>query len=352
MARRRLTGFNLSFLDIMACGFGAVTLLFLILRHQGDILVDSPRPEPEIELLREDIQYARAEAQRLAREQQQQRLQREFLQKQLQTLSGSIEQQEFALRAQEDPEQGLGALKKQVLELEARTAEAENLQGGNNSRRFIGEGNRQYLTGLHLGGERILILVDASASMLADNIVNVLRRRNMSEEQQRQSPKWQWTVRTVEWLIAQLPAHSRFQVYVFNTDARAVLAGTEESWLDAADSLDLERTVEALQRLVPSGGSSLINAFSAIDLLAEKPDNLFLLTDGLPTQGKSPPRAAKVSGAQRLEYFYGAVNALPQAITANIILFPMEGDMQAAGAFWQLAARTKGAYLSPSRDWP
>jgi len=352
MARRRATGFNLSFLDIMACGFGAVTLLFLILRHQGDILVDTPRPEPEIELLREDIMYAQAQAERLARLEQQQRLQREYLEKQLQTLSGSVEQQEFALRAQEDPEQGLEALKKQVLELEARTAEAEDLQGGNNSRRFIGEGNRQYLTGLHLGGERILILVDASASMLADNIVNVLRRRNMSVEQQRQSPKWQWTVRTVEWLIAQLPAHSRFQVYVFNTTAQAVLAGTENTWLDAADSLDLERTVDALQKLVPSGGSSLINAFDAIDALADKPDNLFLLTDGLPTQGESPPRAAKVSGAQRLEHFYAAVNSLPQAITANIILFPMEGDMQAAGAFWQLAARTKGAYLSPSRDWP
>ena len=32
-SRRRISSFNLSFLDIMACGFGAVTLLFLILRH-------------------------------------------------------------------------------------------------------------------------------------------------------------------------------------------------------------------------------------------------------------------------------------------------------------------------------
>jgi len=31
--RRQLNTFSLSFLDIMACGFGAVTLLFLILKH-------------------------------------------------------------------------------------------------------------------------------------------------------------------------------------------------------------------------------------------------------------------------------------------------------------------------------
>lgn len=31
--KRKITTFSLSFLDIMACGFGAVTLLFLILKH-------------------------------------------------------------------------------------------------------------------------------------------------------------------------------------------------------------------------------------------------------------------------------------------------------------------------------
>ena len=39
---RRFTAFSLSFLDIMACGFGAVTLLFLILRHS---VVEEVQPE-------------------------------------------------------------------------------------------------------------------------------------------------------------------------------------------------------------------------------------------------------------------------------------------------------------------
>ena len=34
--KRRVSTFSLSFLDIMACGFGAVTLLFLILKHDAD----------------------------------------------------------------------------------------------------------------------------------------------------------------------------------------------------------------------------------------------------------------------------------------------------------------------------
>ncbi len=352
MARRNVTAFNLSFLDIMACGFGAVTLLFLILRHNGDIILEIPRPDSEIKLLQEDIRYAEAEQERLKKLKQKQREEIERLQSQIAILALNVDSQEAVLHAQEDPEEDLAVLKKQVLELEDRTAEAERQEGGDNTRRFIGEGNRQYLTGLHLGGERVLILVDASASMLADTIVNVLRRRNMSEEQQRLSAKWQWTVRTVEWLVAQLPAHSRFQVYVFNTGAQPILAGTENTWLDAADSLDLERAVEALHQQVPSGGTSLLNAFRAIQSFTDKPDNLFLLTDGLPTQGEKKPRGVKVSGSQRLEFFYDAVKEMPSGMSANIILFPMEGDMQAAGAFWQLAARTSGAYLSPSRDWP
>ncbi len=352
MARRRITAFSLSFLDIMACGFGAVTLLFLILRHNGDIVVDIPRPDSEIKLLQEDIQYAKAERERLQKIKEEQAAQTKDLESQVAALSESVNTSEEALSLQEDPEENLAQLKKQVLELEDRTAQAERLDGGENVRRFIGDGNRQYLTGFHLGGERVLILVDASASMLADNIVNVLRRRNMSEEQRRQSPKWQWTVRTVEWLIAQLPSYSRFQVYVFNTQVKPLLEGTENTWLDAADSLDLERVVEALQDHVPSGGTSLENALNSMQSFTDKPDNLFLLTDGLPTQGVKKPRSPKVSGAQRLEFFYDAIEKIPPGTTSNVILFPMEGDMQAAAAYWLLATRTNGSYLAPSRDWP
>jgi len=57
--KRRNIAFSLSFLDIMACGFGAVTLLFLILRHNAnDIPVADERLSSEISLLQKDIQQA------------------------------------------------------------------------------------------------------------------------------------------------------------------------------------------------------------------------------------------------------------------------------------------------------
>ncbi|MDP7296826.1 MAG: hypothetical protein QGF92_05170, partial [Gammaproteobacteria bacterium] len=36
MASRKLNPFNLSFLDIMSCGFGAAILLFLIVKHNAE----------------------------------------------------------------------------------------------------------------------------------------------------------------------------------------------------------------------------------------------------------------------------------------------------------------------------
>lgn len=352
MAKRRFDAINLSFLDIMACGFGAVTLLFLILRHTGDLDAAGPNTSVEATLMADDLKRAQIEARLVKQQKTTIEIELEDLRRKLSALQVDRKAQEDAISEQVDPEEALATLRKQVLELEAATAEAELSSGGDNVRRFVGDSDRQYLTGLHLGGERVLILIDASASMLAEDIVNVLRRRNMTPEEQRASAKWQWAVRTVQWLIAQLPPYSRFQVYAFNTQASAVLEGTEGEWLDAADSLDLERAIDALTDLTPANGTSLVNAFASLSAFDQPPDNLFILTDGLPTQGEKKPRQNRISGSKRLDYFEDAVDKLPDGVSTNIILFPMEGDVQAAAAFWLLATQTKGAFLSPSRDWP
>ena len=82
-----------------------------------------------------------------------------------------------------------------------------------------------------------------------------------------------------------------------------------------------------------------------------RPDNIYLITDGLPTQG-SGAAGAKASGRDRLKYFNQALNSLPDGIPVNVILAPMEGDPMAASAFWQLAMATRRAFLAPASDWP
>lgn len=348
--KRRGHPFSLSFLDIMACGFGAVTLLFLILRHNSMIV---PTPDEflaaEVDLLQVDIRDAEAERVELLNSIEE--LERELVEAQGLSRRFLTQVQEAEESIQSDPNE-IAMLRRQVEELERETASMEDVEFGDKVRQFIGEGDRQYLTGLKLGGERVMILVDASASMLADTVVNAIRRRNMEDSVLKQSPKWQWTVRTVEWLLAQLPPSSRFQVYLFNTSAHPAIIGSEGEWLDAADSLALEEAVAGLRDFSPGGGTSLENGLAALADFAEPPDNLFLLTDGLPTQGRSPPSKYMVSGEQRRRNFLDALKRLPRGVPVNTILFPMEGDPEAAALFWQLAMSTQGAFISPSRDWP
>jgi len=349
--KRRNIAFSLSFLDIMACGFGAVTLLFLILRHNAtEVVTPDPRLATEVELLQDDIRQAEVSKTELLNSLEQ--LQLELVKAQGASDRVLTDLEEIERSIQSDPKDDIAKLRRQVEQLEEQTAEMEELDFGDKVREFLGDGNRQYLTGLKLGGERVIILVDGSASMLADTVVNALRRRNMNDEDKKQSPKWQWTLRTVEWLLAQLPPSSRFQVYMFNTEAEAALIGSEGEWLDAADSLVLEQVVEGIRQYSPGGGTSLINAINAINDFDDQPDNMFILTDGLPTQGAAPPKKYMVSGQQRRSYFAKALASLPGGMPVNTILFPMEGDPEAAALFWQLGVNSQGAFIAPSRDWP
>ncbi len=243
----------------------------------------------------------------------------------------------------------------QALEEGARRLEASAKKptpGGENVRGRRGQGDRMYLTGMRVGGQRILILVDASSSMLDDTLVNVLRVRNMPDERKLRTEKWRQTISIVDWLSTQIPPGAQFQMYSFNTQPTPLLAGTDGQW-QTVDGPTLDRALQQLRKVVPNGGTSLVNAFAVIQKLNPQPDNVILITDGLPTQEATPPTFKKlVDGDDRLKFYERAVRTLPRKLPVSIILLPMEGDPASPSAFWQLAKATGGSFLSPSRDWP
>ena len=362
MARRRSTiAFNLSFLDVMSCGFGAVVLVFLIIDHAIEVeardlnvdllsevsMLDEEIKEGKTGLVKlrnilSDVDFDMVEARGLAR-----RITEEI--EDFRALIESLENEGYTERSDiESLQAEIQQLEEEVKKLRSSSDDS----GGISARTFLGDGNRQYLTGLNLGGRYIMVLLDVSASMLAPELINVLRLRNMDDAIKRQADKWRRTVAIVDWITAQLPVNAKYQIYTFNTLAQPLLPGTEGSWLEVSDKEQLDRAVAQLDKLVPRGGTSLENAFAEALELSPRPDNIFLITDGLPTQGVSKPKGNKVSGRERMRLFERAVEQLPKSIPVNIILTPMEGDPMAASALWQLAQRNSGSFLSPSRDWP
>jgi len=362
-SRKNLSSFNLSFLDIMFCGFGAVVLLVLIINantissrreHHEDLRADVVRVEKEIKVGRDHL----VELKNSLQLQKQQVVNTRGRSNEVLALIAGIKEELADFRNQTiAKKKHINQLESDLksLDLEHRRLGSElkaDQEQGTKVRRFEGEGNRQYLTGLKLGGKRVLLLVDASASMLDATIVNVIRRRNLDDETKRKSAKWRQARKTVEWLIANLPPESTLQVYGFNTEPFSLLTEDGGSWTAATDTKTVGKIIAELNRRVPEKGTSLENAFSVVKSLRPKPDNILLITDGLPTQGRRKPSSNTVSGKQRLKYFKQAVKTLPPGIPVNTLLFPMEGDPMAAVLYWKLAVDTGGSFLTPSRDWP
>ena len=144
---------------------------------------------------------------------------------------------------------------------------------------------------------------------------------------------------------------SQFQIYAFNEKAVPLLEGTQGTWLSAGDVDQLNQAANKIRGVVPQNGTSLLNAIAAIREMKPPPDNIFLLTDGLPTMGSKKPWRKRVSSKKRLSLFNEAIRKIPRA-PVNVILYPMEGDPLAADAFWRLAKDTRGSFFSPSKDWP
>jgi hypothetical protein len=363
MKRRNINIFSLSFIDAITCGLGAIILLFVIVNassaiHRNEVTKDL---SGEVDRLEKEVLEGKKNLiviKNTFEETVEELVKTQGLSR---TLIKTIEEKKIELSSYENDtlasKEHINRLKADLKSLEEAL---KRLEGGSKSpddsgskvRRFPGEGDRQYLTDLKMGGQRIFILVDTSASMLDDTIVGIIRRRNLADSEKRRSSKWRHAVASIDWLTTQLPLTSKYQIYIFNETATPLIEGTEGKWLEVSDVTQLNEAVNRLRRVVPQKGTSLVNGLSALEKMTPSPDNIFLLTDSLPTMGKSTPWRNKISGDKRLSLFNEAVRMLSPRIPVNIILYHMEGDPNAASAYWRLAMVTKGSFFSPSRDWP
>jgi hypothetical protein len=425
MARRRsFNVISMSFLDAMTCGFGAVILFFMIISANVDlrseeVLEDrsseARRLELQLTVGRKNLAELRQALASMLTSMAETEAARDRVAAQIEETREELKLLlEDANASEETIEQLEADLAKLESETESLAAQSDTVQQtGNFIRQIRGEGYRQYLTGLRMGGERILILVDISTSMLDRTLVNVLRRRNMSREAKSQAPKWRQVVDTVDWLTAQIEPGTQFQVIVFNSDAWSIVEGAEGSWVTATDGSELTAAVDALRAIVPGtcspahnaekivdqtaaldrrdsdssddgeegddtessddrersaeqasrdqretrddrecGATSLHAAFMAMNQLLPRPDNVFLLVDGLPTIGEFYPSRSGVTGRERYEHFLRASREVGRNIPINILLYALEGDPLSAPAYWTLALTSGGSLMAPSEDWP
>jgi hypothetical protein len=251
------------------------------------------------------------------------------------------------------------ALEEELLRLQASALDQE----GNSVRSRLGNGSRQSISGLVLGGQRILILVDSSTSMADETLANIQRITALNRlraekgEPKRRGPKWQQVLSIVDWVTTQLPPSSRYQIWQFNDSSETLLGSDKNEWQEVADVDLINLGIQNLNELVPDKGTNLNQAFLSISGMSELPDNIFLITDGLPTLGglnktEDYDRFEKISSKDRLDLFEDAIQSLPRDIRVNVLLLPLDGDPSAAGAYWNFARSTGGSFVTPTKDWP
>ena len=358
-ARRREPGSLVAFLDVMACGLGAAVLLFLIVKHHTEAAVERAagvRAAAEVETLA----VLREEAQALA--EQMERAQHEIEARRTRAKRGAAN----GKSANDAARTRLAGIERQIERARARNAalraRVESIEPHRAADVIedIRGGEEDYLLGLRVEGRRIAVLVDRSASMTDERLIDIIARKVRTDAEKRKGPKWRRTLRTVRWLLHRLPAGSEVAVIAFNDESKT-LGG--EGWSDGRDRTTLQTLFDALDRLVPTGATNLEAGLQALGRLSPGATDIYLVTDGLPTRSLSRPGLlsgcstnprGKVSGECRKLLFAASLrNAAPPAgRKVHVILLPLEGDPEAAPAFWNWTALAGGVLLTPARGWP
>jgi archaellum component FlaC len=365
MARKRrpFEVFSMSFLDCMSCGFGAVILFFMIINAQvketteddpSDLMAETRKLEVEILDGRKNLVLAKNTMEDLTEETETAEGQIAQIIALIEELRAELSQYDSETLAQiervEELQSDIKSLEEEVKRLLAMSVEEET--DGNSLREFKGEGDRQYLTGLKLGGSRTLILVDRSASMLDDTIVNIIRRRNMPLDEKLRAVKWRQVVASVDWLTAQFQPGSEFQIYMFNNEVEPVIKGSDGVWLKSDETNQIDEAIRVLRRTAPENGTNMKAALEVARTLSPLPDNIILLVDGLPTMDEPTTNSKTINGRDRLRLYNNALRELPSGVPVNVFLYPLEGDYEAPIVYWVLAYRSGGSFISVSKDWP
>ena len=363
-SRRSVEVFSLSFLDCICCGFGAVILFYTIISAQSSLARtrNNDALTAQVNKLEEEVLIGTRNLLLLHNTLDETKSETASAASKSRQLLIDLKVQQLEMSAYDATSlarrERIEKLKADVKSLEEGT---RRLEGGALDRAAPGQdikafrdtgGDRRYITGIKMRGKRVMILLDRSASMLHQDLVNVILLRNSDESKKRTAAKWRRAIDTTNWIVTQLPPDAKFQIYGFNGKAEPVIAGTQGQWQDANDPLVRSRNIEALNRIIPQEGTSLVNAFLAVKSMNPMPDQVILITDGLPTMGKSPGFSKYIDAGKRVRLFDDAIGELPDKVPVDVVLLPMKGDLPAAYRFWSLSRLTQGTLLMPSKDWP
>lgn len=333
--RKALGGAVVAFIDVMACGLGAVVLLLVIVDFNVDEFV--PRVK--------QIMQSSLVASEPKESEEQLELALKKISQTNQRFGNSIGELTAAVLENEIEKEGLLASK---FESQPVTEVQQDMNSSGD------------LIGLSVDKSSIIILLDASASLFSESITeNVYYAVNPSKAMAQQSEKWAQAQRIAKWIVDVAPKDATFKAAAFSEATKSL----SPKWQNKTEIM--ASLLTSLETVIPEGGTNLQGAFSWLKREARAGAQVFLITDGLPTKLPGQGRIGKffsacskdprgyVSGECRQQIFAKSVSSLlTSAIELNVILLPLEGDPKAAPEYWALAKKKSGLLFVPEEHWP
>jgi len=336
----------------MSCGLGAIILVFMLVK------LNDENSFMETDLLKKDLQRLEESRKVLLRDTLENEIKKATILKRIGEVSKAIEKTSAAITKSRS-EMESQATRKLTLEEFIKTLKISK-KSGVVEKKAVGE--VEHIIGLRVKGKRIGILVDSSSSMTDEILVDVIRRKNTTAVNMKAGPKWQRTKKIVKWLLARAPQESDVSIITYNNIA-SQLAG--KGWKKVSDAIALDGLLKDLDLIVPEGPTNLQAGLEVIAAL--NPTDLYLITDGLPTDGSDGYKslnpfascnslwggASSISGKCRLKLFRHTVSSIKlPGVTINVILLPIEGDPEASSEYWQWTSWTNGILINPAASWP
>ena len=349
--QRRSEGFNLAFLDIMSCGLGAVVLVFMLVKHnvvrstsETDLLAKEVQ---QLELTQEELGQTLAQLQGVAHSRADTTAK---LRTRLALLEQSLLEKKMSIAQKKNQ---VAALKNDIAK--RPIAHREDLVEADRG------GEENYLMGLKIQGDRIAVLLDASASMTDETLIDIIKRKNGSAADKQKGPKWLRTKKILHWILARVPKSSQLAVITYNSSVKFI---GSTNWMKL-DTATLGAVYQELDAIIPQGATNLQKGLAAVS--GQGVTDLYVITDGLPTVGESRyatlnpfsgcssllGKSSTISGECRVKLFRQTLKESRLGpVKVNVILLPIEGDPDAVNEYWGWAARSGGLLISPAVNWP
>ena len=352
---RRPEGFNLAFLDIMACGLGAVVLILVLLKNQeGNSSQIEQSPEIDITALQQEIAELTTQINQLQEKIDSKNGQNAEASEKTAALIVKLQ----IVKTQAKVKANELVILRKTLDVAYKGLNSKLAELRNSSREVKEQRAQEFLIGLEIKGERIVILVDSSSSMLAETLIDITLYKARGVTDRKMAEKWIRTKRAAKWLLANVPASSEFRLFQFSENIKEITSGWSK--INTSSVVDAQSLIELID---PVGGTNLEDAISTVSKL--DPSSVYVITDGLPTIGKRAQKILpsggcggltgrnSVSGECRASLFTD-VETLSASYdgTISVILLPLEGDPAAAPLFTRWTLAHGGTLLSPSKGWP